>query len=213
MDAAASTRAPTLPSSGDSADVIADAASVSAATLTTESQISCENVYSTPKIRTDTNLASVLEDKDDINGASEMRQKSFDLETDPIKKAKIKLKFAQAAKGRGQLSKARSLAREAIRFNPNFGKAYLFIAKLYQTSVNKCGKNEFEKRMVYVAALKKAIRAASLDPSISGIAKKYIRSYKANIPSQKVIFTAGVNPGSSYQIKCRIGETVKVPLK
>ena len=158
-------------------------------------------------------LASVLEDKNDINGASEMRQKSFDLETDPIKKAKIKLKFAQAAKSRGQLSKARSLAREAIKFNANFGKAYLFIAKLYQTSVNKCGKNEFEKRMVYVAALNKARRAASVDPGISGMAKKYIRNYKANAPSKKVIFTAGVEPGSNFQIKCWIGETVKVPLK
>ena len=158
-------------------------------------------------------LASVLEGKNDLNGASEMRQKSFDLETDPIKKAKIKLKFAQAAKGRGQLSKARSLAREAIKFNSNYGKAYLFIAKLYQTSVNKCGKNEFEKRMVYVAALNKARKAASVDPSISGIAKKYIKNYNANAPSKKVIFTAGVNPGSSFQIKCWIGETVKVPLK
>ena len=158
-------------------------------------------------------LASLLEDKGDVNGASQMRQKSFELETDPLKKAKIKLKFAQAAKGRGQLSKARSLAREAIKFNSNYGKAYLFIAKLYQTSVNKCGKNEFEKRMVYVAALNKARKAASVDPSISGIAKKYIRNYTANAPSKKVIFTAGVTPGSSFQIKCWIGETVKVPLK
>ena len=158
-------------------------------------------------------LASVLEDKGDLNGATEMRLESFNLETDPIKKAKIKLKFAQAAKGRGQLSKARSLAREAIRFNSNFGKAYLFIGKLYQTSVNNCGKNEFEKRMVYVAALRKAQKAAAVDPSISGIAKKYIKNYKANSPSKKVIFTAGVAPGSSYKIKCWIGETVKVPLK
>ena len=158
-------------------------------------------------------LASVLEDKGDLKGATEMRLESFNLETDPIKKAKIKLKFAQAAKGRGQLSKARSLAREAIGFNSNFGKAYLFIGKLYQTSVNNCGKNEFEKRMVYVAALRKAQNAAAVDPSISGIAKKYIKNYKANSPSKKVIFTAGVAPGSSYKIKCWIGETVKVPLK
>jgi tetratricopeptide (TPR) repeat protein len=158
-------------------------------------------------------LASVLEDKGDLKGATEMRLESFNLETDPIKKAKIKLKFAQAAKGRGQLSKARSLAREAIGFNSNFGKAYLFIGKLYQTSVNNCGKNEFEKRMVYVAALRKAQKAAAVDPSISGIAKKYIKNYKANSPSKKVIFTAGVAPGSSYKIKCWIGETVKVPLK
>ena len=158
-------------------------------------------------------LASLLEDKGDVNGASQMRQKSFELETDPLKKAKIKLKFAQAAKGRGQLSKARSLARQALKFNPNFGKAYLFIARLYQSSVNNCGKNEFEKRMVYVAALSKVKKAAAVDPSISGIAAKYIRSYSGNVPSKKVIFTAGVNPGSSYTIKCWIGETVRVPQK
>jgi len=158
-------------------------------------------------------VSTVLENNGDDKGANEMKEKAFNLETDPLKKAKYKLKFAQAAKNRGQLSKARNLAREAIRFNPNFGKAYLFIARLYQSSVNNCGTSEFEKRMVYVAALNKAQRAAAVDPSISAIAASYIRSYRGNVPSQKVIFTAGVNPGSSYTIKCWIGETVKVPSK
>lgn len=158
-------------------------------------------------------LANVLENNGDASGANAMRQKSFDLETDPIKKGKYKLKFAQAAKERGQLSKARTLAREALKFDPNSGKAYLFIARLYQSSVNSCGSNEFEKRMVYVAALKMAKRAAAVDPSIYGSAKKYIASYKANVPSQKVIFTAGATPGASYTVKCWIGETVKVPTK
>ena len=83
--------------------------------------------------------ANVLEDNGDTSGAAAMRQKSFDLETDPIKKARYKLKFAEAAKSRGQLAKARSLAREALSFNRNFGKAYLLIGRLYQSSVNKCG--------------------------------------------------------------------------
>lgn len=158
-------------------------------------------------------LANVLEDNGDTAGANAMRQKSFDLETDPLKKAKYKLKFAQAAKDRGQLSKARSLAREAISFNPNSGRAYLFIASLYAGSVNNCGANEFEKRMVYVAALNKARRAASVDPSISSIARKYTRSYSANVPSQSVIFTAGKTPGGKHSIKCWIGETVTIPSK
>lgn len=158
-------------------------------------------------------LANVLEDNGDTAGANQMRQKSFDLETDPLKKAKYKLKFAQAAKDRGQLSKARSLAREALSFNPNSGRAYLFIASLYAASVNSCGTNEFEKRMVYVAALNKARRAAVVDPSISSRANKYIRSYKGNAPSQSVIFTAGATPGGRYTIKCWIGETVTIPSK
>ncbi|QTE22278.1 tetratricopeptide repeat protein [Polaribacter cellanae] len=158
-------------------------------------------------------LANVLEDNGDSSGANEMREKSFNLETDPLKKAKYKLKFAHAAKDRGQFSKARSLAREALNFNPNFGRAYLFIASLYASSVNNCGGNEFEKRMVYVAALNKARRAAAVDPSISSTAGKYIRNYTANSPNQSVIFTAGATPGGKFKIKCWIGETVTIPKK
>lgn len=155
--------------------------------------------------------AGILEDNGDASGASAMKQKAFDLETDPLKKAKTKLKFAQAAKNRGQNSTARTLAYEAIKFNPNYGKAYLFIASLYASSVNSCGKDEFEKRMVYVAALQKAQRAAAVDPSISVEAGKYIRSYRANVPSKTVVFNAGIAPGSKHSIKCWIGETVTVP--
>ena len=154
--------------------------------------------------------AGILEKNGDSAGAAAMRQKAFDLETDPIKKAKYKLKFAHAAKSRGQLSKARSLAREALKYNPNFGKAYLLIASAYQSSVNKCGSDEFEKRMVYAAALRQAQRASSVDPSISSTARRYIASYKANLPSKKVIFTKGVKVGDSYTIKCWIGETVRI---
>ena len=158
-------------------------------------------------------LANVLEDNGDASGANTMRQKSFSLETDPLKKAKYKLKFAQAAKDRGQFSKARSLAREALKFNPSYGRAYLFIATLYQSSVNNCGDNLFEKRMVYVAALNMAKRAASVAPSISSKARKYINIYKQNVPSQKDIFNATAIPGGKFTIKCWIGETVRIPNK
>ena len=166
---------------------------------------------STPSADSYTFLAGILEKNGDSSGAAQMRRKAFELETDPLKKARYKLKFAQAAKDRGQKASARSLAREALNFNPNFGKAYLFIAGLYQSSANSCGTSEFEKRMVYVAALNKANRAAAVDPSISSLARKYASRYRANVPSKKVIFTAGITPGSSHTIKCWIGETVRVP--
>lgn len=155
--------------------------------------------------------AGILEKNGDAAGATAMRQKAFDLETDPFKKAKYKLQFAEAAKNRGQLSRARALAYDALKFNPNFGKAYLFIGRLYQSSVNDCGKGEFEKRMVYVAALQQARRALAVDPSIESVAEKYVKSYSANLPSKQVVFTAGFNSGDTYTIKCWIGQTVRVP--
>ena len=166
----------------------------------------------TPSPDSYTFYAGILEKNGDAKGAAAMKLKAFELETDPLKKAKYKLKFAEAAKKRGQLSRARQLAREALQFNPNFGKAYLLIGRLYQSSVqgSDCGKSEFEKRMIYAAALRQAQKAYSADPSISTVARKYIANYKANLPSKKVIFTEGKSEGQSYSIKCWIGETVKI---
>lgn len=157
-------------------------------------------------------VARVLEKNGDKKGSEEMMSKAFELETDPLKKANFKLKFAQNAKKKGQKSKARQYAREAIQLNPNFGKAYLFIAGLYadRSSVSSCGNNEFEKRMTFVAAYNQAQRAAAVDPSIGVTAGKFLRNYKANFPSKKVIFTEGVKEGDSFTVKCWINETVKV---
>ncbi len=155
-------------------------------------------------------VAGVLEKNGDPSGAQQMKLKAFELETDPFKKAKFKLKFAQGAKKRGQKSKARQLAREAIALNPNMGRAYLFIASLYASSVNQCGSNEFEKRMTYVAAYNKALRAGKVDPSISSVARKFLRNYKANFPSKKIIFTEGLKEGDPFKVKCWVNESVRV---
>jgi len=165
---------------------------------------------STPSSDSYSFYAGILEKNGDNSGAAAMRKKAFDLETDPLKKARYKLNFAEQAKQRGQLANARVLAREALSYNPNYGKAYLLIGRLYQASVNDCGKNEFEKRMVYAAALRQAQKAASIDQSISSVAAKYIASYRGNLPDKKTIFTYGANEGTPYTIKCWINETVTI---
>jgi len=150
-------------------------------------------------------LAGVLNKNGDRRGAAEMKKKAFNLETDPFKKAKYKLREAQNARG----SRARALAYEALRYNPNMGKAYLFIASLYQKSANSCGSDEFEKRMVYVAALNKALKAKKVDPGCG--ARRYISSYRKNMPSKKLVFQKGLASGASHKIGCWIGETVRIP--
>ncbi|CAL2084220.1 hypothetical protein [Tenacibaculum sp. 190524A02b] len=150
-------------------------------------------------------IAGVLERNGDRSGAKEMRKKAFDLETDPLKKAKLKLREAQGKGG----ARGRALAYEALKYNPNLGKAYLFIASLYQKSANSCGTDEFEKRMVYVAALQKALKAKKVDPGCG--AGRYISSYRKNVPSKKLVFQKGVSSGSSHKVGCWIGETVRVP--
>ncbi|OIQ41859.1 MAG: hypothetical protein BM563_00680 [Bacteroidetes bacterium MedPE-SWsnd-G1] len=158
-------------------------------------------------------LSGILEKKGKKDEALEMRKKAIELEIDPVRKARHLLTIARDMAKKGQKSSARKYANQALASNPSYGKAYLLIASLYASSANSCGTNEFSKRMVYVAALNKAQRAASVDPSIASTARKYIKNYQSNIPSKQMAFADGIKEGDPFKIGCWIGENVKVKLK
>lgn len=155
--------------------------------------------------------AGILLKHNEFNKAKEYFEKAVEQETDSNKKASYLYKIAQIMKKKGRRSEARSYARKAISNKRSMGKAYLLIASLYAKSANSCGKSEFEKKMVYVAALKMAEIAQRVDPANANTAKKYVKSYKSSIPDKKLIFTEGVQSGAPFKIGCWIGETVKIP--
>lgn len=158
-------------------------------------------------------FAGILYKKGKETEAMEYYKKAVEQEPDAFKKAENLYKIAQLFAKKGRKSQARNYANQALQNKPSMGKAYLLIANLYATSANACGSTEFDKRMVYAAALRKARRAASVDPSIASKAAKYIKNYLSQEPSRKLIFTVGIKPGTPHTIKCWIGETVKVPQK
>lgn len=158
-------------------------------------------------------LSGILEKKGKTAEALEMRKKAIDIEVDPIRKARYLLTIARDMSKKGSKSAARKYANQAIKSNPSYGNAYLLIASLYASSANSCGDNEFSKRMVYVAALNKARRAASVDPSIASSARKYIKNYMSNIPTKQMGFADGIKSGDSFKVGCWIGETVTVQLR
>jgi tetratricopeptide (TPR) repeat protein len=158
-------------------------------------------------------FAGILYKKGKESEAMEYYKKAVDQQPDAFKKAENLYKIAQLFAKKGRKSQARNYANQALQNKPSMGKAYLLIAGLYASSLSQCGNTEFDKRMVYVAALRKARKAASVDPSIASKAAKYIRNYISQEPSKKLIFTKGIKSGTPYQIKCWIGETVKVPQK
>lgn len=157
--------------------------------------------------------AGLLMDKGETEKAVSFFNKAIDQETDSDKKAKHLYKVADIYKKRGQSAKAVSYAKRAIAAKSNFGRAYTMIATLYAGSINNCGNDEFEKRMVYVAAKSYALKGSKVDPSIGVYASKLAQAYAANEPSKKLVFNneLGLKSGDSYTIKCWIGETVRVP--
>jgi tetratricopeptide (TPR) repeat protein len=158
-------------------------------------------------------FAGILYKKGKETEAMEYYKKAVEQQPDVFKKAENLYKIAQLFAKKGRKSQARNYARQAIQNKPSMGKAYLLIAGLYATSVNECGATEFEKRMVYTAALRKAQRAAAVDPSIASKAAKYIRNYISQEPSRTLMFTQTIEAGSLHKVKCWIGETVRVSKK
>ncbi len=155
-------------------------------------------------------IASILEERGDKTKATDYRKKAVDLETDPYKKAKYLYKIGRTYTKRSPATAA-SYAKQALSNQPSMGRAYLLIASAYAASANSCGTDELSKRMVFVAAANKASMAKKVDPSLTSTANKYIKSYRAQAPSKKLIFGSDYKSGQSYKISCWIGETVKIP--
>jgi len=143
--------------------------------------------------------------------ALEYFKRAVDLETDNYKKANYLYNIAKMMKDKGRFGEARSYAYKALEARPSLGRAYLLVASMYASSAKSCGNDVFGTRMVYQAALNKARRAKSVDPSISSTAQKHINSYASKAPSTEDIFNEGKSSGSIHRIGCWIGESVRIP--
>jgi tetratricopeptide (TPR) repeat protein len=155
-------------------------------------------------------LGLLNDKKGNVQQALDFYNESIKLETDNIKKAKILYKIAFKFKNSRQYTKSRNYARQALKFQPSMGRAYLLIANMYAASANNCGQSEFEKRAVYWLAEKEALKAANIDPSIRKKALRTAESYKGRAPSKTDIFTEG-NSGQVIKISCWINSSVTVP--
>jgi hypothetical protein len=133
-------------------------------------------------------------------------KKMLEEETDPYIKADYLYKIGMIYRIKSPHTAA-SYAKQALKYQPNMGKAYLLIASAYARSAYYCGNDEFSKRMVYVAAAEKAKKAKEVDPSLTALANKYIKSYMESAPSTKLRTFHKTN----FHIGCWINETVKIP--
>ena len=107
------------------------------------------------------------------------------------------------------LQQSREYARQAIKANPNYGKAYLLIGNIY-ASVKDYGENELESKSIYWLAVDYYQKAKQLDPNMSDDAKKQIDIYSQYFPKKETIFFYGYNEGDPFEIGSWINETTKV---
>ncbi|WP_298754808.1 hypothetical protein [uncultured Psychroserpens sp.] len=163
-----------------------------------------------PSAETKYFVSTVLRKQGKIKEADDYVKQSYDLQTDPIKKARMSKKIANDFKKRGSYGKARTYYREALKLNPSDGTPHLQIAAMYAKSANSCGDTNFNKRAVFWYAAQEALKAGQVDPGLKGAANQAATSYRANAPTKSEIFTCGC-AGTTIKIGCWIGGSVVVP--
>jgi len=156
-------------------------------------------------------LAKLFYSKEQFNKSAEYYKQAIELQGNEKTKAKYYLELAELTFDKlGKKQKARELARKSIEFNPENGKPYILIGRMYTESVNECGSDEFEKKTVLWAAVDKFQKAKQVDSSVTEEANSYIKSYKPRFPDKKTIFFQNLELGQSYEIGCWINETTTV---
>jgi len=136
-----------------------------------------------------------------ITGEQRYLDQTMQLETDPIKKAKLTKKIGLDFYKSGSYGKARQYFQQALSLNPSDKKPHEYISRSYAASANSCGDTNFNKRAVFWLAATEARKAGNT---------ALANSYQAKAPTKSEIFSAG-NAGQTIKIGCWIGRSVTVP--
>lgn len=155
-------------------------------------------------------VANLLFSQGKTKEGNEYLDQAYDLEKDPLKKAKRAYEIGKSLKRKGQYGSARNYFQKALSLSPSMGRAHIEIASMYAASANDCGDTVFNKRAVYWLAASEARKAARVDGSLSSYAGQLAASYEGKAPSRQDIFGAG-NEGATIRIGCWIGMSVTVP--
>ena len=89
----------------------------------------------------------------------------------------------------------------------------MLIGDMYASTSSSCGKEAWDKQMAVLAAIDKYAYAKSIDGEVASEANKKIGKYSGFKPEKEEGFMRKISEGSSYKVKCWIGETVKVRFK
>lgn len=150
--------------------------------------------------------------RDDSANAEKYYKEAIDLEEDDSKKAdmyyELGLLYYNLVKN---YPAARSAARSALSVNPNYGKAYMLIGKIY-AATGGCGETAFEKKSINWLIVDQFIKAKNVtdDAEILKEANELIGRYSSRFPTLEEVFWLNFSEGQTVTIECWINETTTI---
>lgn len=135
--------------------------------------------------------------------AANMTQKSSE-------KAEMYFTLASKVHGNSNPAKALDAVNQSLKFEPKNGKAYIFIAQLYEKAGADCAPTEFEKKALNYLALEAIDKAEKASPSLKTGTANLRERYTAALPTKDEIKKAKM-AGKQVAFKCWINQTITVP--
>lgn len=119
-------------------------------------------------------------------------------------KAEVYFEVANIEYNNGNCSGAKKYAESALAANPNHGSSHLIIAFCYASSTGSCTGDKIDGRSAYWAAVDRAYKAKSVDPSVTEKANEMINKYSAGFVTKADAFFKGFTyeEGASYTVPC-----------
>jgi len=130
--------------------------------------------------------------------------KGVDGVTDTAAKEEVYQTMSNLEYASGNISAAKNYANKVLAINPNNGAAHLIIASSYAKSASSCTADGIDGASVYWAAVDRAVKAKTVDPSVTEQANKFIAVYSAYFVKGEQAFFKNfpVPEGGTYVVPC-----------
>ena len=148
----------------------------------------------------------------DVEKTTTFFNEAANKENDIRKKAEIYYTVATTVFGMTERANAINYIKKAIATDSHFGKPYLYLANLYQESVNECAKTEFDKKAFNWLLASTVEKAGIADEYYKKTTQKQIASYLKKVPTKAEILKAK-KAGKTIKFDCFINENIEVPSK
>ncbi len=150
--------------------------------------------------------------KDNVNAVS-WYLKGVEGLADSSAQADVYLRLAHMSYSEQKYGEAKKYANKVLAINPNRGNAHLIIASVYTKSVGSC-EDQIDGRSVYWAIVDRAIKAKTVDPSVTDKANELINLYSAQFVTSTDAFFKGfaIAEGGTYTVPC-LGVSTTVRFK
>lgn len=172
--------------------------------MTSEANDIAQKLYELdPSYENTKRLAENAMENADYNKAIKFLKEALNKTDEDSKRKNIAMDIAANYSNIDDLPQARKYARMASEIDPDWGRPYLQISRIYVALVNKCTENDKmtrEDRMVYWLVLDYLDKAKRVDPNVAGSVNQLYGSYEKAAPTAEHKFFMNLETGDKVKI-------------